>query len=122
MTDLSRIEERLSKIATLLRWLVDEVRKGNAEIEGAELPAKEELEQAKALLKARGWSYRAAARALGCAYQHLSYVLNGHRESRRLLSAIAKLPRVEKPRIESYFRNAIKAGTPASGQNTKGGQ
>jgi transcriptional regulator with XRE-family HTH domain len=48
--------------------------------------------QAKAMLRARGWSYRRGAVALGVTYQHLSMVLNGHRESRRLLQAIAELP------------------------------
>jgi hypothetical protein len=41
---------------------------------------------------AMGWSYRAAAQVLGVGYQHLAYVLNGHRESRRLLAAVRALP------------------------------
>ena len=55
-------------------------------------------ERAKVTLKRRGWSYRAAAPALGVTYQHLSEVLNGHRESRRLLKRISKLdmnPKIE---------------------------
>jgi len=49
-----------------------------------------ELEKRK--LKQKGWSYRAAARHLNRSYQHLSDVLNGHRQSRSLLRAIAALP------------------------------
>lgn len=39
-----------------------------------------------------GWSYRSAAPVLGVSYQHLSEVLNGRRESRRLLAAVNALP------------------------------
>jgi predicted transcriptional regulator len=46
---------------------------------------------AKAKLKNMGLSYRKAAPLLGVTYPHLSYVLNGHRESRRLLKAISEL-------------------------------
>ena len=48
--------------------------------------------QHKQLLKTRGWSYRAAAAELGISYPHLSNVLNGHRESRRLLASLSRLP------------------------------
>jgi hypothetical protein len=48
--------------------------------------------QAKRRLKDRGWTNRSAAAVLGCTYQHLSCVLNGHRESRRVLEAIEGLP------------------------------
>jgi transcriptional regulator with XRE-family HTH domain len=51
-------------------------------------------EQAKVTLKARGWSYRRAARRLGVTYQHISYCLNGQRQSRRLLKAIAEIATV----------------------------
>ena len=40
-----------------------------------------------------GWSYRAAAPLLGVCYQHLCQVLRGERQSRRLLAAIAALPK-----------------------------
>jgi hypothetical protein len=43
-------------------------------------------------LESNGWTYRAAAVHLDVSYQHLSEVLNGHRQSRRLLRAIANLP------------------------------
>ena len=58
--------------------------------------------QAKARLKKLGWSYRTVAPILGVHHIHLSYVLNGHRESRRLLAAIANLP----PRI-AYQKSEI---------------
>jgi transcriptional regulator with XRE-family HTH domain len=51
-------------------------------------------EQAKVTLKTRGWSYRRAARRLGVTYQHISYCLNGQRQSRRLLEAIAGIEAV----------------------------
>lgn len=50
-------------------------------------------EQAKVDLKKKGWSYRTAAPALEVSSYHLNQVLNGYRESARLLSAIAALPR-----------------------------
>lgn len=47
---------------------------------------------AKRTLKTSGWSYRRAAPVLGVSYQHLSEVLNGRRQSRRLLAKIGTLP------------------------------
>ena len=47
-----------------------------------------EIRAAKAILKARGWTYRTAGPALGVSHPHLSQVLNGHRQSRRLIAAI----------------------------------
>lgn len=49
-------------------------------------------QSAKYKLKMRGWSQRAAAPVLGVTPEHLNRVLQGHRESRRLLHAIAVLP------------------------------
>jgi hypothetical protein len=49
-------------------------------------------QQAKRFLKQRHWSYRKAAPLLGVRFEHLCLVLNGHRESRRLLNRIAELP------------------------------
>jgi hypothetical protein len=49
-------------------------------------------ESAKRSLKSKGWKYRTAAPYLGVTYQHLSEVLNGKRQSRRLISAIQDLP------------------------------
>jgi transcriptional regulator with XRE-family HTH domain len=48
-------------------------------------------ERAKHKLKQLGWSYRAVAPVLGITYQHLSEVLNGHRDSRRILREIERL-------------------------------
>lgn len=48
--------------------------------------------QAKRHLKQNHWSYRNVAPVLGVTFQHLCMVLNGHRESRRLLNRIAELP------------------------------
>ena len=52
----------------------------------------EEVNKAKAALKAKGWSYRLAAPELAVHYTHLARVLTGRRQSRRLLAAIHALP------------------------------
>ena len=57
-------------------------------------------EQAKAILKKRGWTYRTAAPRLGVCFQHLSEVLNGHRQSKRLLEKIQQLTLGPKWRLE----------------------
>ena len=49
----------------------------------------------KARFKRKGWSYRVAAPLLGVTYQHLSDVLNGNRQSLRLLKKIRGLPKRE---------------------------
>lgn len=49
-------------------------------------------QQAKARLKELGWSYRRVAPLLGVRFEHLCLVLNGHRDSLRLLAAIESLP------------------------------
>lgn len=46
----------------------------------------------KARLRKRGWSQRAAAREAGVSFEHLNRVLNGHRESKRLLKDLEALP------------------------------
>lgn len=46
----------------------------------------------KAMLRDKGWSLRAAAPHLGVHFTHLHYVLQGSRQSRRLLAAIEALP------------------------------
>ena len=46
----------------------------------------------KALLREKGWSYRAAAPVLGVHWVHLFRVLKGERQSIRLLAAIERLP------------------------------
>ena len=55
-------------------------------------------QNAKVTIKQRGWSQMAAAKKLGVTFEHLNRVLNGHRESRRLLAAIAKIPMRESTR------------------------
>ncbi len=50
-----------------------------------------ELRKAKQHLASIGLSYRKAAPLTGVCYQHLCDVLNGHRESRRLLNRIMEL-------------------------------
>ena len=54
------------------------------------------VEQAKSKLKKTGWTYRSAAPVLGCTYQWLARVLNGHQTSAPLLEAIAALPSYQK--------------------------
>jgi hypothetical protein len=49
-------------------------------------------ERAKVTLKNRRWTYRSAAPELGVTYQHLSEVLNGRRQSKRLLCRVMGLP------------------------------
>jgi len=53
-------------------------------------------QQAKAILKKRGWSYRNAAEVLGLSrkngFVHLCRVLNGQRVSHRLLRDIQNIP------------------------------
>ena len=48
-------------------------------------------QRAKDKLKTLGWSYRTVAPMLGVRFEHLSHVLNGHRESARLLRKIEAL-------------------------------
>lgn len=59
-------------------------------VDDPSLPAK--VRNARKKLASGGWSYRTAAPLLGVSYQHLAMVLNGHRDSRRLLAAINALP------------------------------
>lgn len=51
-----------------------------------------EIQEARNNLRRKGWTIQAAAIRFDVTRQHLSLVLNGHRESRRLLAAIAGLP------------------------------
>ena len=48
-------------------------------------------QRAKDKLKALGWSYRTVAPLLGVRFEHLCLVLNGQRESARLLQKIEAL-------------------------------
>jgi transcriptional regulator with XRE-family HTH domain len=48
--------------------------------------------KAKVTLKTRGWNQRQAACHIGITEAHLSMVLNGVRDSKRLMMAIESLP------------------------------
>lgn len=49
----------------------------------------------KRLLKARGWTQSEAAKATGVTFEHLNRVLNGHRQSARLIAQLEALPALE---------------------------
>lgn len=53
---------------------------------------KPEIQAARNHLRRKGWTQAAVAKQLGITPIHLCYVLNGRRESRRVLHAIAELP------------------------------
>jgi len=74
----------------LTRQLPKTHRKSNAFIQADRLlsPA---VMAARKELKAKGWSYRRAAKPLRVHYSHLCLVLTGKRQSRRLLAAITNL-------------------------------
>lgn len=50
------------------------------------------VQAARNTLRRRGWTQAAVAQRLGVSAIHLNYVLNGRRESRRILHAIEQLP------------------------------
>jgi hypothetical protein len=50
------------------------------------------VQAARNALRSKGWTQAAAAQVLGITPIHLCYVLNGRRESRRVLTAIQHLP------------------------------
>lgn len=56
-----------------------------------------EIQAARNSLRRKGWSQKAAATRLGVTREHLTYVLNGRRQSRRILAAIAALPENPQP-------------------------
>jgi hypothetical protein len=56
-----------------------------------------EIQRARNILRGKGWTITAAAPRLGVTYTHLSLVLNGHRESRRILKAIEEMPESPNP-------------------------
>jgi hypothetical protein len=56
-----------------------------------------EIQRARNTLRGKGWTIAAAAPRLGVTPTHLSYVLNGHRQSRRILNAIHELPESPNP-------------------------
>lgn len=50
-----------------------------------------EVAAARRHFQGGGWSYRTAARELGCSYQHLCEVLTGKRPSRLLIGRVLNL-------------------------------
>lgn len=51
-----------------------------------------ETRAARRALRLKGWTVTAAAEQFGVRREHLSLVLHGHRQSRRLLRLIDELP------------------------------
>lgn len=49
-------------------------------------------QEAKAHIRKLGWAQQKVAPVLGVGYEHLNRVLNGHRDSRRLIRLIFALP------------------------------
>lgn len=58
-------------------------------------------QQAKASLKSKGLSQRKAAPLLDVTFEHLNRVLNGHRQSQRLLAKIGDLTSADSLRTNS---------------------
>lgn len=56
-----------------------------------------EIQAARNELRRKGYSQEAAAVQLGVTRVHLTFVLNGRRQSRRILSAIQDLPENPSP-------------------------
>jgi transcriptional regulator with XRE-family HTH domain len=50
------------------------------------------VQAARNTLRRKGWSHKEAAERLSVSTYHLSLVLNGHRQSRRILNAIQEFP------------------------------
>ncbi len=73
-----------------------------------------ERNEVRRLLKSRGWSYRRAGAYLGISYPHICLVLQGKRESKRLLRAIAALPDSPEPYRECGFATTPYRRTAAS--------
>ena len=71
----------LNALPTLTRMTAHTITKRNAAVQAA-----------RNALRAKGWTQAAAAKVLGVTPIHLCYVLNGRRESRRVLTAIQALP------------------------------
>ena len=53
---------------------------------------KPEIQAARKALRVKGWSQAQVAERLGISRIHVCYVLNGRRESRRVINAINHLP------------------------------
>jgi hypothetical protein len=53
------------------------------------------IEKLKKALARKGWSQRSAAKEIGRTFEHVNRVLQGHRESDALLTALENLPAKE---------------------------
>lgn len=56
-----------------------------------------QVQAARNTLRRKGWTQSAAAKLLGVSPEHLCYVLNGRRQSLRILHAIDRLPENPNP-------------------------
>jgi transcriptional regulator with XRE-family HTH domain len=56
-----------------------------------------EIQTARNTLRRKGWTQKEAAACLGVTREHLTYVLNARRQSRRILAAIQELPENPNP-------------------------
>lgn len=66
-------------------------------------------ERAKAILKAKGWSYRRASTFLGYSFGHFGRVMSGDRQSATVFSRIADLPASPVPYRRSGFARRRRA-------------
>ncbi len=55
------------------------------------------VQAARDELRRKGWTQKAAAERLGVTREHMTYVLNARRVSRRILDAIKELPENPSP-------------------------
>ena len=60
-------------------------------------PISKPVERARKHLAATGWSYRSAARELGCSFTQLAHVLTGRRASKSLVDRLTALPARRQP-------------------------
>lgn len=56
-----------------------------------------DVQEARTTLRNKGYSHYSGAEALGITRCHLTFVLNGRRESRRVLEGIKNLPQNPTP-------------------------
>jgi transcriptional regulator with XRE-family HTH domain len=56
-----------------------------------------EVQEARNEIRRKGWNQKSAALLIGVSRQHLNWVLNGHRQSKRILNALKELPENPRP-------------------------
>lgn len=56
-----------------------------------------DVQAARNFIRRKGWTHVEVAKRLGVTPEHMSYVLNGRRVSRRILEAIKELPENPSP-------------------------